>query len=94
MRDGPAEVAGLQVGDELLAIERCRVNVEDDLTSLLDQRARQGEPLEILFCQDGQVQQTYLRPSAPEVVRYQLNANPGASTAALQRRRQWLALVP
>jgi hypothetical protein len=28
------------------------------------------------------------------VVRYQLNANPGASHAALQRRRQWLALVP
>ena len=94
MRDGPAEVAGLQVGDELLAIERCRVRVEDDLTSLLDQRARQGDPIEILFCRDGQVQQTCLRPSAPEVVRYQLNANPGASTAALQRRRQWLALVP
>jgi predicted metalloprotease with PDZ domain len=94
MRDGPAEVAGLQVGDELLAIERCRVSVEDDLTGLLDQRAREGESLEILFCRDGQVQQTCLRPSAPEVVRYQLNANPGASTAALQRRRQWLALVP
>jgi predicted metalloprotease with PDZ domain len=94
MRDGPAEVACLQVGDEILAIERCRVSVEEDLTSLLDQRAREGEPLEILFCRDGQVQQTCLRPSAPEVVRYQLNANPGASHAALQRRRQWLALVP
>jgi hypothetical protein len=47
-----------------------------------------------MFCRDGQVQQTCLRPSAPEVVRYQLNANPGASPAALQRRRQWLALVP
>jgi predicted metalloprotease with PDZ domain len=94
MRDGPAEVAGLQVGDELLAIERCRVRVEDDLTSLLDQRAREGEPLEILFCRDGQVQLTCLRPSAPEVIRYQLNANPGPSPAALQRRRQWLALVP
>jgi predicted metalloprotease with PDZ domain len=94
MRDGPAEVAGLQVGDELLAIERSRVMLENDLTTLLNQRAREGEPLEILFCRDGQVQQTCLRPSAPEVVRYQLNSNPGASPAMLQRRRQWLALVP
>jgi predicted metalloprotease with PDZ domain len=94
MRDGPAELAGLQVGDELLAIDRSRVMVENDLTTLLDQRAREGEPLEILFCRDGQVQQTRLRPSAPEVVRYQLNSNPGASPATLQRRRQWLALVP
>ncbi|MCX5954345.1 MAG: M61 family peptidase [Cyanobacteria bacterium] len=94
MRDGPAEVAGLQVGDELLAIERSRVMLENDLTTLLNQRAREGEPLEILFCRFGQVQQTCLRPSAPEVVRYQLNSNPGASPAMLQRRRQWLALVP
>jgi predicted metalloprotease with PDZ domain len=93
-RDGPAEVAGLQVGDELLAIERSRVVVENELTSMLVQRATEGEPLEILFCRDGQVQQTCLRPSAPEVVRYQLNSNPGASPATLQRRRQWLALVP
>jgi predicted metalloprotease with PDZ domain len=94
LREGPAEVAGLQVGDELLAIERIRVILENDLTNLLDQRAREGEPLEILFCRDGQVQQTCLRPSAPEVVSYQLNANPGASPAMLLRRRQWLALVP
>lgn len=94
MRDGPAEVAGLQVGDEILAIERSRAMVEKDLTSLLEQRARQGEPLEILFCRDGQVQQTWLRPSGPEVVRYQLSCNPDASPAMLRRRRQWLALVP
>jgi len=94
MRDGPAEVAGLQVGDELLAIERIRVMAENDLTTLLGQRAREGEPLEILFCRDGQVQQTCLRPVAPEVVRYQLNSNPEASPAALERRRQWLELVP
>lgn len=94
LRNGPAEVAGLQVGDELLAIERIRVMQENDLTNLLEQRAKEGEPLVILFCRDGQVQQTCLRPSAPEVVRYQLNADPGASQAALQRRRQWLGLVP
>jgi len=94
MRDGPAEGAGLQVGDELLAIAGLRVMVENDLTILLVQRAREGEPLEILFCRDGQVQQASLRPAAPEVVRYQLNANAGASAAALQRRREWLALVP
>jgi predicted metalloprotease with PDZ domain len=94
LRDGPAEIAGLQVGDELLAIERIRVILENDLTNLLDQRAREGEALEILFCRDGQVQQTCLRPSAPEVVSYQLNANPGASQAMLLRRRQWLGLVP
>jgi predicted metalloprotease with PDZ domain len=94
MRDGPAEVAGLQVGDELLAIEGLRVMAENDLTTLMVQRAREGEPLAILFCRDGQVQQTCLRPAAPEVVRYRLNAKPGASAAALQRRREWLALAP
>jgi len=94
MRDGPAEVAGLQVGDELLAIEGLRVMAENDLTTLMVQRAREGEPLAILFCRDGQVQQTCLRPAAPEVVGYRLNAKPGASAAALQRRREWLALVP
>jgi len=94
MRDGPAEVAGLQVGDELLAVEGVRVMVENDLTTLLVQRAREGNPMAILFCRDGLVQHTCLRPTAPAVIRYRLHSDPAASTARRQRRREWLALVP
>ncbi len=94
MRDGAAEVAGLQVGDELLAVEGLRVMVENDLTTLLVQRAREGNPMAILFCRDGLVQHTCLRPTAPAVIRYRLNSDPATSPARLQRRRAWLALVP
>ncbi len=94
LRDGPAQRSGLQVGDELLAIDGRRVMVENELNTLLVERAQEGESLEILFSRDGQIRQTVLESGPPAVAQFVLQPDPGASDAALQRRREWLALVP
>jgi len=91
-RDGPAEAAGLQVGDELLAQDGCRLRRPDDLR--LPPSAAEAEPFELLFCRDGRIRTTQLRPNPPAMERWRLLAVPDAAAATLERRRRWMELQP
>ena len=97
-RGGPAESAGLQVGDELLALEGHRLRSVDQLGQLLRAAwARRAEflpELTLLTCRDGLVGERRLRLAAPHTERWQLLVDPAASREAHDQRRRWLALLP
>jgi predicted metalloprotease with PDZ domain len=93
-RHGAAEAAGLEVGDELLALDRQRVGQVKDLEAILQSPPTPSAPRSILFCRDGLVRDTRLTPGPPAITRWSLHPDPEATTAALERRRQWLELVP
>jgi predicted metalloprotease with PDZ domain len=92
-RDGPAQRAGLQVGDELLALNGQRVRTLDDLDALLGQPDQPGT-VEVLLCRDGRVRSLPLDPNPAEVVRWRLESLEGVDGATLDRRRRWLELRP
>jgi predicted metalloprotease with PDZ domain len=91
-RQGAAESAGLEVGDELMALNRQRLRKLEDLQTLNAFQA--GETLTVLFSRDGMVRDTCLTPEPPAITSWCLRHDPEASPEALQRRRQWLELVP
>jgi predicted metalloprotease with PDZ domain len=95
-RDGPAESAGLQVGDELLALNRQRIRRPDDVNGaqVLGVTGQELSPVAVLFCRDGRVRDTWITPAPPAISRWRLRPVPDASGEALQRRRRWLELVP
>jgi predicted metalloprotease with PDZ domain len=93
-RHGAAESAGLEVGDELLALNRQRLRRVEDLESLFPAPPIAGGPISVLFCRDGLVRDTSLTPEPPAISRWWLQTDPEASSEAHQRRRQWLELVP
>jgi len=92
-RHGPAEAAGLDVGDELLALNRQRVEHVKDLESILLSPPACDAPLAVLFSRDGLIRDTRLTPGPPAITRWSLHSDPEASTEVLERRRQWLELV-
>ncbi len=93
-RHGAAETAGLDVGDELLALDSQRLHHLEDLEPHLSARAEAAGPIQVLFCRDGQVRDTRLTPAPPGIRRWRLRRDPDANPEALARRRQWLELVP
>jgi predicted metalloprotease with PDZ domain len=92
-RDGPAQRAGLMVGDELLAIDGCRVRSEDDLVELLGP-VDQPATVEVLLCRDGSVRSLPLQADPPVVVRWRLTSDENPDDAVSERRRRWLELRP
>lgn len=93
-RDGPAQRAGLQVGDELLALAGRRMRSPDDLAVAL--RAGHGEPpqLPLLFCREGRVRETLIDLEPPPLTAWRLEVDPAATGEAHQRRRRWMLLQP
>jgi predicted metalloprotease with PDZ domain len=93
MRGGAAERAGLQLGDELLAIDQQRLRTPEDACQLLV-----GSPdsvaLHVHFCRDGLLRQTSLQCDPPAVERWQLAIDPDAPATAATSRARWLSLLP
>jgi predicted metalloprotease with PDZ domain len=85
-----AEQAGLAVGDELLALDGERLRQADSLKGVWSP----GQSRELLFCRRGRVRCSSLTAAAPVVGAWSLEQDPGAGTPALERRRQWLNLLP
>ena len=87
-RHGPAEAAGLMVGDELIALDGERLHSSDQLAPLL----RSDGDQELLIARRSQIRRLCLhcQPARPE--RYQLLRDPAATADALQRQQRWLAL--
>ncbi len=92
-RDGPAQRAGLDVGDELLALDGQRVRTDDDLNDLLGAPAV-PRAVEVLFCRDGRLRRAELTADPAVVVRWRLASQERPGAEALERRRRWLELRP
>lgn len=92
-RGGPAQQAGLQVGDELIAVGPERVRQHDELTQVLA-LASPGTPLDLLACREGLLRSFSLLPAPPRTERWQLVVDPAAPPLAHQRRAAWLQLRP
>ncbi|MFM8526147.1 MAG: M61 family metallopeptidase [Cyanobacteriota bacterium] len=89
-RGGPAETAGLMVGDELLGLEDRRLLKPEQLGLA----SRVGKEQRLLIARRGEIRQLSLRPEAPQPKRWLLIEDPEASAAVLRRRSQWLAFEP
>ncbi len=94
-RDGAAAAAGLQVGDELLAVNGERLRSAEHLDQLLQRHCPEGgSAVTLLFCRDGRIRQTPLIPEPPQIERWSLVIDPTAGAEAAEQRRRWLELVP
>ena len=91
-RDGPAQRAGLVVGDEWISLDGLRLRSIDDLVVHLQPEAPLI-PHQLLFCRDGLVRSTVLLPTAPAVESWQLQLDPATThPGCAERRRRWLGL--
>ncbi len=88
-REGPAEQAGLMVGDELLAVNGLRLRQPQQLNALLA-TAPPSSSQALTCCRDGQLQQRQLQAQPPQVCRWQLRPAGDADATAGARRRAWL----
>jgi predicted metalloprotease with PDZ domain len=93
-REGPAERACLQPGDELLALDGVRLRRPDDISLAIGPTTTPAER-ELLYCRDGRVHSTVLLPEPPAVASWQLVIDPllVSDQTGLNRRR-WLSLQP
>lgn len=89
-RGGPAEIAGLMVGDELLGLDDRRLQKPEQLGTWSKVGKEQG----LLIARRGEIRRLSLRPEPPQPKSWKLIEDPVASSSALLRRRQWLTLEP
>jgi len=91
-RDGPAERACLQAGDELLALDDLRLRTPEDLALALAIPTAASER-QLLFCREGRVRSTALQPDPPAIASWQLVIDPeGDSAHTRDNRQRWLSL--
>ena len=92
-RGGPAQQAGVQVGDELIALGRERLRQAEDITLALAGDAA-GQTWDLLISREGRLRTLRVRPGPAKVERWQLRVDPAAPATAQQRRQAWLELRP
>jgi predicted metalloprotease with PDZ domain len=90
-RDSPAQLAGLLVGDELLALDGVRLRSPEDLTPLWA-AAPWCKPRQLLWVRDGLVRSCEITAAAPAVQRWRLLVDPEAEPASAERRASWIRL--
>lgn len=84
-----AAKAGLNVGDELIAVQGIRV-LPGDYESRLG-AFRVGETVEVLLARRDAILTLELIPEAPRQHEWKVEADPAASDEQITRRRTWLA---
>jgi predicted metalloprotease with PDZ domain len=82
-RGSPAAIAGLQLGDELLAINDQRLRSPEDAVAL-------PPVVSLVICRDGRLRQLTMSTAEPAIRRWRLEACPDAVPDAVERRRSWL----
>jgi len=92
-RAGAAERAGLQVGDELLALDQHRLRCPEDVRRRLMDFGP-GAPVPLLYCRDGLVRQTQMACEPPGIERWRLSIDPAAPHRTAEARSRWLSLLP
>ena len=92
-RTGAAERAGLQVGDELLALDGHRLRSPEDGRRLLI-GCGSAAAVTVLYCRDGLVRQTQLVCEPPGIERWRLYIDAAAAAHTAEARRRWLSLLP
>ncbi|KAA9339747.1 M61 family metallopeptidase [Hymenobacter busanensis] len=89
VRDGSAWQGGLNVGDEILALDGLRAT--DDLSKALAGRAVRST-VRLLVTRDGQIRELSFPLLAGTAVRYRIEPVENATPAQLAVRRKWLQL--
>ena len=89
-RTGPAERAGLMVGDELLAIDGQRLREPAELAAGL----RSGQSQQLLISRRNRLRHLTVETQPPQVESFALELDPAATDQAVQNRQHWLALLP
>jgi predicted metalloprotease with PDZ domain len=90
VRGGPAEQAGVMVGDELVALDQQRLKSQDDLQRAL--RSHQCQTL--LIARRSQLRSLELHPQAPQVERYLLKRVANATDEQMAAQHRWLLQQP
>ena len=90
VRGGPAEQAGLMVGDELVALDQQRLKTPEDLQRAL----RSNQPQTLLIARRSQLRSLVLCSQSPQVERYQLKRVVDATNEQLDSQQRWLLQQP
>jgi predicted metalloprotease with PDZ domain len=89
-RGGPAERAGLMVGDELLGLDGQRLREPDQLRGAL----RAGAMQDLLISRRAQLRSLTVCSQAPRPEMFRLTPDPAAPAEVLERQQRWMALLP
>ena len=87
-RDGPATAAGLNVDDEIIAIDDFRVRA-DQLAPRLDQY-KPGDKVTLLVARRDQLTKIEFEFGAEPARQWRLEVDPGATETGLRQRDRWL----
>ena len=90
VRGGPAEQAGLMVGDELVALDQQRLKTPEDLQRAL----RSNQPQTLLIARRSQLRSLVLCSQSPQVERYRLKRVVDATDEQLDAQQCWLLQQP
>lgn len=90
VRGGPAEQAGVMVGDELVALDQQRLKTPEDWTRALTSERSQT----LLITRRSQLRSLCLCPLAPQVERYVLKQVLDPSADQQEAQRRWLQQQP
>jgi len=93
-RHSPAQLAGLEVGDELIAINGDRLNNVESLASLTRPTGEQPPQLHLLIARHQRVQERLLQAELPRPQSWSLQIDPDADEDCGPRRRRWALLQP
>jgi len=90
VRGGPAERAGVMVGDELVALDQQRLKSPEDLQRAL----RAHQPQTLLIARRSQLRSLAFCPEPPQVERYRLKRVDDATDAQRIAQQRWLLQQP
>jgi len=88
LRDGPAARGGLQVDDELIAVDGLRAEpgkVADQLQHVWD-----GAPVRVTVARRGRIRDCEVTPTGEPTASWRLEPDPEASSSSQQHRLAWL----
>ena len=92
VRHGPAQRAGLMVGDELIGLDGERLRHLDQLPARLSSPAPHQPGQNLLISRRSQLRSLELRSCEPRPERFRLAPLPQASAACLEAQQRWLRL--